>query len=253
MARKLDFDTQSPKTKELEPILLTLGNGIQRTMPRKKYGTETVESKTGLRRTLDLCGVDFTGEPICRRCNGDHWPDGAVKSGAGMLRVYRIDQAGVWFSFATACPACAYGALLASERTYDGHRVEPLPFADSLRDVPPGLTATELTMLGIYRKPGDGYAEAAARLGPGSAIKAKVDAWASSPHPTWSNEGQEKRCPEDERPAAAYRHDEGLSKPDWGPGGHTDGHRARLSAPNGEGVQSDTKDTQAPEEAPLPF
>lgn len=183
---------------EGKPHTITYRNGRTREIPRIKIGEEPVPN-TGGKEKRSVFACMFGVEARCPRCGGHPRKDGQIAGHSGLLRVCRISPAGVWTSFIAACD-CTYGAWRASERwDSDQKRCQQHGFADDLRDVPPGLSASQWTHLSVYQAEGDSYRAAACKLpaemrGP---VLTKIDRWLEGNPPTWADKPRDRRCPED--------------------------------------------------------
>jgi len=189
---------------------LYMADGRPHFVPRKYFGPES-----GGKKDESLYGYDYSGEHACEYCGGYHLDDGQARSGAGVVRIYRIDEDGTWIGFAAACPKCVYGAYIAAPKSSkDAMR---LPFASRIKDIP-DLSADQWRLLSVYRTLGDSYADAAGRVpgGDGVALQQAIASWARTSPPKWVSRGAARVCPETRRGDLP-----------WAPGG--EGSRASVT------------------------
>ena len=128
---------------------VTMADGTARELPLRWINDR---EKTG----------DFTGFMRCDRC--DTWTDedGHMHGQYGLLICDVIEpDSGVWRSQAYAC-SCVYGALQHREQQIGGFHKPTVPFAD--KAALPRLTQKHWTLLRIYHKAGDTYAQAFERI-----------------------------------------------------------------------------------------
>ena len=101
-----------------------------------------------------------------------------------------------------AC-GCFMGAWWTRESADpDGRvRIKPIPFADSLKDLPSGLSDLDWRWLKISRTAGDGYVDAAYRF-PTELVIGKIrvvgmiERWMAADPPKWDPDAGENRKPE---------------------------------------------------------
>ena len=212
------------KAPETSTLILTNHAGHVITLDRTKIGVE--KGELGKKQTV--WSTDWSKVLDCPRCGG------CAKRGGGHdgghLTVYRIHPDGTWVSMVAAC-SCFFGAWWTRETTDpDGRvRIRAIPFADSLRDLPPGLTNQHWRCLhGFMGSKPMSYLEAAYNLPDGSAVpeqeirmlglgitirkpqqhlvdqqdKAKahvvgiIERWVEGNPPKWDPEAGENRKPE---------------------------------------------------------
>lgn len=151
-------------------IIRTRSGGIVR-LPRKEIGRDSEKKPIMI--------TDFSSVNACPRCNTEPRHDGSLPSAGGILRIYAIHR-GIWTAYAGACD-CVFGAFRTIERRTNEGPIPGMRYVDELPGVPPGLTTDEWTLLNLYKKPGDGYVHAAARIpesihGAGQILRL-IEAW----------------------------------------------------------------------------